>query len=86
MMTFPPLLVTRISMHRLTQSNWKSTPPGLYSPQTGLDMAGVRGLDIARVHLFFSFILEEEVFKCTLVHEYCKSFTDLDPDDFQTRL
>ena len=49
--------------------------------ETGLDVAGVRGLDIARVHLFFSFVLGEEVFECALVHEFCKSFTDPDPDN-----
>ena len=49
--------------------------------KTGLDMVGVRGLDVARVHLFFSFILGEEVFECALVHEFCKSFTDPDPDN-----
>ena len=44
-------------------------------------MAGVRGLDVGRVHLFFSFVLGEEVFECALVHEFCKSFTDPDPDN-----
>lgn len=44
-------------------------------------MAGVRGLDVARVHLFFSFALGEEVFECALIHEFCKSFTDPDPDN-----
>ena len=41
----------------------------------------MRGLDVARVHLFFSFTLEEEEFECALVHEYCKSFADPDPDN-----
>ena len=49
--------------------------------KTGLDIAGVRGLNVARVHLFFSFTFGEEVFECALIHEFCKSFTDLDPDN-----
>lgn len=49
--------------------------------ETGSDMAGVKGLDVARVHLFFSFALGEEIFECALVHEFCKSFTDPDPDN-----
>ncbi|KAF9780987.1 hypothetical protein BJ322DRAFT_1112381 [Thelephora terrestris] len=48
---------------------------------TGSDTAGVRGLEVARVQLLFSFMLEEELFECALVHEYCKSFTDPDPDN-----
>ena len=41
----------------------------------------MRGLDVARVHLFFSFALREEIFECALIHEFCKSFTDPDPDN-----
>ena len=48
---------------------------------TGSDAEGVRGLDVARVHLFFSFVLRGEEFECALVHEFCKSFTDPDPDN-----
>lgn len=48
---------------------------------TGSDTAGVRGLDVARVHLFFSFVFRDEEFQCALVHEFCKSFTDPDPDN-----
>jgi hypothetical protein len=48
---------------------------------TGSDMAGVRGLDVARVHLFFSFVFMGEAFQCALVHEFCKTFTDPDPDN-----
>ena len=40
----------------------------------------MRGLEIARVHLFFSFEVEDEVFPCALVHSFCKSFDDPDPD------
>ena len=65
---------------------WKTS--GITAPRrdcvllnTGSDMAGVRGLDVARVHLFFSFALGEEVFECALIHEFCKSFTDPDPDN-----
>ena len=49
--------------------------------ETELEMTGVRGLDVARVYLFFSFTLGEEEFECALVHEFCKSFTDPDPDN-----
>jgi len=65
---------------------WKTS--GITAPrqdcvllETGSDIAGVRGLDIARVHLFFSFAFGEEVFECALIHEFCKSFTDPDPDN-----
>ena len=44
-------------------------------------MAGARGLNVARVYLFFSFTLGEEEFECALVHEFYKSFTDPDPDN-----
>ena len=46
-----------------------------------LDAVGVRGLDVARVHLFFSFALGEETFECALIHGFCKCFTDPDPDN-----
>ncbi|KAF9778677.1 hypothetical protein BJ322DRAFT_1024970 [Thelephora terrestris] len=45
------------------------------------DTTGVRGLEVARVHFLFLFMLKEELFECALVHEYCKSFTDSDPDN-----
>jgi hypothetical protein len=48
---------------------------------TGSDTAGVRGLNVARVHLFFSFGFRGTTYECALIHEYCKSFTDLDPDN-----
>ena len=48
---------------------------------TGSAVAGVRGLEVARVHLLFSFVLKDQVFECALVHEFCKSFTDPDPDN-----
>jgi hypothetical protein len=48
---------------------------------TGSDIVGARGLDVARVHLFFSFTIEEEVFECALIHEFCKSYADPDPDN-----
>ena len=41
----------------------------------------MRGLDVARVNLFFSFELGDNLFLCALVHEYCKSFGDPDPDN-----
>ncbi|KAF9783363.1 hypothetical protein BJ322DRAFT_1212129 [Thelephora terrestris] len=65
---------------------WKTS--GIIAPRrdcvllhTGSDMPGARGFEVARVHLFFSFALEEEVFKCALIHEFCKSFDDPDPDN-----
>lgn len=65
---------------------WKTS--GITAPrrdcvllETGTDMVGVRGLNVARVHLFFSFMLGEEVFECALIHEFCKTFTDPDPDN-----
>ena len=39
------------------------------------------GLEVARVRLFFLFALGEETFECALVHEFCKTFTDPDPDN-----
>lgn len=48
---------------------------------TGSDALGMRGLDVARVHLFFSFEVANEQFPCTLVHHFCKSFDDPDPDN-----
>ena len=67
-------------------SKWRTS--GITAPrqdcvllETGSDIEGVRGLDIARVHLFFSFALREEVFECALIHKFCKSFTDPDPDN-----
>ena len=41
----------------------------------------MRGLDIARIHLFFSFEVGDESFSCALVHRFCKSFDDPDPDN-----
>ena len=41
----------------------------------------MRGLEIARVHLFFSFEAGGELFSCALIHEFCKSFNDPDPDN-----
>ncbi|KAF9790878.1 hypothetical protein BJ322DRAFT_998750, partial [Thelephora terrestris] len=65
---------------------WKTS--GIIAPRrdcvllhTGSDMPGARGFEVARVHLFFSFALEEEVFECALVHEFCKSFDDPDPNN-----
>ena len=48
---------------------------------TGSDAPGMRGLDIARIHLFFSFEFRDELFSCALVHHFCKSFNDPDPDN-----
>ena len=41
----------------------------------------MRGLDIARVHLFFSFEVGDQLFSCALVHHFCKSFDDPNPDN-----
>jgi len=41
----------------------------------------MRGLEIARVHLLFSFEVGDNLFSCALVHEFCKSFDDPDPDN-----
>jgi hypothetical protein len=41
----------------------------------------MRGFDIARVHLLFSFEALGETFSCALVHHFCKSFDDPDPDN-----
>ena len=48
---------------------------------TGSDAPGMRGLDIAHVHLFFSFGLGDELFPCALVHNFSKSFNEPDPDN-----
>ena len=39
------------------------------------------GLEVARVHLFFSFEVSGDVFSCALVHEFSKSFNFPDPDN-----
>jgi len=41
----------------------------------------MRGLDIVRVHLFFSFKVGDDIFLCMLIHHFCKSFDDPDPDN-----
>lgn len=48
---------------------------------TGSEVPGMRGLDVARVHLFFSFEVGDEAFPCALVHHFRKSFDDPDPDN-----
>lgn len=47
----------------------------------GSDEPGAKGLDVARVHLFFSFETEEEVYPCALVQNFHKMYTDPDPDN-----
>ena len=47
----------------------------------GSDEPGVRGSDVARVYLFFSFRTEEQVYPCALVHNFHLTFTDPDPDN-----
>ena len=67
---------------------WKTS--GIVAPQkdcvvlnTGSDdtTSGVRGVNIAQVHLLFLFMIGEEVIKCALIHEFCKSYLDPDPDN-----
>jgi len=41
----------------------------------------MRGLDVGRIHLLFSFEAGDEVFSCALIHHFCKSFDDPDPDN-----
>ena len=41
----------------------------------------MKGLDIARTHLLFSFELGDESFSCALVHHFSKSFDEPDPDN-----
>ena len=48
---------------------------------TGSDEPGVKGLEIARVNLLFSFEAEERVYPCALVHHFYKTYTDPDPDN-----
>lgn len=48
---------------------------------TNPEEPGMRGLDVARVHLFFSFEVDSELFSCALVHHFAKSFEDPDPDN-----
>ena len=48
---------------------------------TGSDTPGMRGLDVARVHLLFSFEAGDELFSCALVHHFCKTYGDPDPDN-----
>jgi hypothetical protein len=48
---------------------------------TGSDIPGMRGSNIARVHLFFSFELGDQLLTCALIHEFYKSFDDPDPDN-----
>ena len=47
----------------------------------GSEAPGMRGVDVARVHLFFSFEVGGETHSCVLVHFFCKSFNDPDPDN-----
>ena len=65
---------------------WRSG--GVVSPRrdcifldNGSDEPGVRGSDIARVHLFFSFATKEQVYPCALVHNFHLTFADPDPDN-----
>ena len=48
---------------------------------TGSDEPGMKGSNIARVHLFFSFEVEDQSFSCALIHEFCRSFDEPDPDN-----
>ena len=48
---------------------------------TDPDVPGMRGLDVAHVHLFFSFELGNELFSCALVHHFSKTFDEPDPDN-----
>ena len=48
---------------------------------TGSDVPGMRGLDITRIHLFFSFEAGDELFSCALIHEFYKPFDNPDPDN-----
>ena len=41
----------------------------------------MRGLEVARVHLFFSFEVGDDLFSCALIHQFCKTFDDPDPDN-----
>ena len=47
----------------------------------GSDEPGVKGLEVARVHLLFSFEAEERVHPCALVHNFHKTYTEPDPDN-----
>ncbi|KAF9780630.1 hypothetical protein BJ322DRAFT_1164944, partial [Thelephora terrestris] len=74
--------------HETIRSTTRWQTSGITAPRrdcvllvTGSDLAGVRGLNVARVHLLFSFALKDEVYQCALVHEFCKTFTEPDPDN-----
>ena len=41
----------------------------------------MKGMDVARVHLFFSFKLGGELFSCALVHCFSKVFDEPDPNN-----
>jgi hypothetical protein len=41
----------------------------------------MRGLEVARIHLLFSFEAGDDVFSCALIHEFFKPFDDPDPDN-----
>jgi hypothetical protein len=41
-------------------------------------MEGMRGLEVARVLAFFSFVFNGEEFQCALIHWFCR--TDSEPD------
>ena len=45
------------------------------------DEPGMRGLDVAWVYLFFSFEVGDEHFLCALIHHFCKSYDNPDPDN-----
>ena len=48
---------------------------------TGSEEPGMRGFDIARVRLFFSFEIGDDLFSCALVHHFHKPFDNPDPDN-----
>ena len=47
----------------------------------GSDEPGVKGLDVARVYLFFSFEIEGKSYPCALIHNFHRMFTEPDPDN-----
>jgi hypothetical protein len=47
----------------------------------GSEEPGAWGVDVARVHLLFSFKVGDDTFSCALIHHFCKSFDEPDPDN-----
>ena len=66
----------------MVANGWHCCPlAGLCCTEHWVRCAGKRGLDIVRVYLFFSFKVGDNVFSCALIHQFCRSYDDPNPDN-----